>query len=149
MKELVKQQHVLKKKILTAQQKKLSNFSLGSHGEKLACEYLGKNNFQVLAQNVRVNNNEIDIVAIDKATNELAFVEVKTRRNSDFGTPETAVTKKKLQSMHLVAKQYIKSSHCNLDYRFDIIAISYLGNNYTQTATVKPQIEHFENITWP
>lgn len=72
------------------------------------------------------------------------FIEVKTRKNSNFGNPEVTVTNKKVQSMNFVARQYIKSNHCNLDYRFDIIAITYL-----QSAHDEPQIEHFENITWP
>ncbi|GIK83765.1 MAG: UPF0102 protein [Patescibacteria group bacterium] len=144
MKDLENLQLELKKKILTAQQKKLNNFSLGLRGETIACEYLQQHNFQILDRNSRVNNNEIDIIALDQVKNEIVFIEVKTRKSSLFGTPALAVSNKKLRSMVLVARNYLRQYHCNLDYRFDIIAICYLGN--TQS---KPQIEHFENISWP
>ncbi len=117
---------------------------MGALGERTACNFLLFQNYTILATNLRVKNNEIDIVALDKKTNELVFIEVKTRKNSNFGKPEIAVTNKKIQSMSFVAKQYIKSNHCNLDYRFDIISITYL-----QSPQNEPQIEHFENITWP
>ena len=74
------------------------------------------------------------------------FIEVKTRANSLFGNPELAVTQKKISSMQKVAHYYMKLNHCNLDYRFDIIAIHYLKDDAKKQ---NPQIEHFENITWP
>lgn len=117
---------------------------MGALGEQTACKYLLHKNYKILATNLRVTNNEIDIIALDQVNRELVFIEVKTRKNSNFGTPEIAVTNKKIQSMNFVAQRYIKSNHCNLDYRFDIIAITYLGNSMQE-----PRIEHFENITWP
>ena len=117
---------------------------MGALGEQTACNYLLLQKYTLLATNLRVKNNEIDIVALDQNNNELVFIEVKTRKNSIFGNPEGVVTNKKIQSINFVAKEYIKSNHCNLDYRFDIIAISYLGHSMQE-----PQIEHFENITWP
>lgn len=117
---------------------------MGALGEHTACEYILQKGYTIRATNLRVTNNEIDIIALDTINNELVFIEVKTRTNSNFGNPEVAVTNKKIQSMNFVAQKYIKSNHCNLDYRFDIIAISYLGDK-----SQEPQIEHFENITWP
>lgn len=95
---------------------------------------------------MRVKNNEIDIVALDTVKNEIAFIEVKTRSTNWFGTPAIAVSNKKIASMQYVAVKYLQHNHCQLEYRFDIIAVSYLKNNQHDS---KPKIEHFENITWP
>ena len=133
----------------------MHNFSIGALGESFACEYLLQHNYNILGTNCRIRNNEIDIIALDQKNNEIVFVEVKVRKNSNFGNPEIAVKNKKIQSMNFVAREYIKSNHCNLDYRFDIIAITYLGAESdvqkirTQNQHPRPQIEHFENVTWP
>ena len=140
------QQPELKKKILTPKQKKQNNFQLGSLGEELACQYLVTKNYKILDRNIRVKNNEIDVIALDQQNNELVFIEIKTRSNTTFGNPDLAVTNKKLQSMALVAKWYMKLNHYYLDFRFDIIAIHYLKDDAKK---LNPQIEHFENISWP
>jgi putative endonuclease len=142
--ESVKQQLELKKKTLTVKQKKLNNFSLGEKGEQLACDYLVNNKYQIINKNIRVKNNEIDIIAHDHSHNELVFIEVKTRSSDSFGTPAMAVTKQKLNSMNFVARNFLKQHDCNLDYRFDIIAISY----FRKGINTKPKIEHFESVTW-
>jgi len=97
-------------------------------------------NYQILAQNIRLGLNEIDIIALDREFDELVFIEVKTRDSADFGHPNQAVKFKKIASMRKVAQTYLKKLRLQNDYRFDIITvIGKNGNN----------IEHFENITWP
>ena len=145
--ESVKQQLELKKKILTAKQKKLSNFSIGEKGEKLACNYLKSKKYKIINKNIRVKNNEIDIVAHDIQENEIVFIEVKTRSSKNFGSPAFAVTQKKLNSMNFVARNFLKQNNYRLDYRFDIISIYYIGNTSCNKVS-KTKIEHFENVTW-
>jgi len=130
-------------------------------GENIACNFLEKHNFRIVDRNIRVNNNEIDIIALDQNNDELVFIEVKTRKSYDFGTPALAVSEWKLKNMAFVAREYLRKKHCYLDYRFDIIAIHYLkgkgsehvGSSESTGKSLKspgqPQIEHFENISWP
>jgi putative endonuclease len=146
--ESVKQQPELKKKILTAKQKKLSNFSIGEKGEQLACNYLISKKYKIINTNIRVKNNEIDIVAHDIQENEIVFIEVKTRTNNTFGIPALAVTQKKLNSMNFVARNFLKQNNYRLDYRFDIISIYYFAKGTVQKADSQTKIEHFENVTW-
>ena len=143
--ESVKLQPELKKKTLTVKQKKLNNFSLGEKGEQLACDYLKTKNYQIINKNIRIKNNEIDIIALDCENNEIVFTEVKTRSSESFGTPALAVSNLKLKSMTFVARHFLKQQDCNLDYRFDIIAIHYLPGDAKKQ---NPKIEHFENVTW-
>ncbi len=88
---------------------------------------------------------------------EIVFIEVKTRKTCYFGNPSESVTRKKLNSMNLVANSYLKSMNFQKDYRFDIIAIEYLRdkknvNGFESNSKISkltnPTIEHFENISW-
>ena len=85
---------------------------------------------------MRYKTYEVDIVALDVKHQELVFVEVKTRKNDDFGSPDQAVDYKKLQSLQKVAQIYRQAKHLKNDYRFDIV-------------TVLPgRIDHYQNVTW-
>jgi len=90
----------------------------------------------ILETNVRYRNNEIDIVAVDKKLNEIAFIEVKTRTGSFFGEPSLAVDSRKLRSMRLVAQAFLKRRLLDNDYRFDIISV------------LPGSIEHLINVSW-
>lgn len=114
----------------------MHNFSLGQDGESKAAAYLASLNYQILDQNVRLKHQEIDLIALDQETDELVFVEVKTRGSSFFGNPSQAVNKIKLRSMQYVAGAYRRARGFRNDYRFDIISI------------LPGKIEHFKNITW-
>lgn len=64
---------------------------------------------------------EIDIVARDRRT--IAFIEVKTRRTSEYGCPQDSVTRSKQHRMKKVALTYLKKNRWEGDCRFDIISI--------------------------
>ena len=77
----------------------MNNRKFGDAGEELACRYLEKNGYKILERNKHYSRFcELDIIAQEK--NTIVFVEVKTRRTNDYGTPMEAVTKTKLQNLH-------------------------------------------------
>ena len=80
---------------------------------------------------------EIDIVALDNQTDELVFIEVKTRKSASYGHPSYAVNYKKILKLKKGAEFFLKYTDLQNFYRFDIIAIT------------PGRVEHFENITWP
>ncbi len=94
---------------------------LGKEGEKLACRFLRRKGYRVRERNYCSSLGEIDIVARDKET--LVFVEVKTRRANDYGSPQESVTKDKQERMRRVALTYLKKEGWEGDCRFDIISI--------------------------
>lgn len=100
------------------------NKDIGKLGEKIAAGYLRKNGFQIVEKNFHKFGGEIDVVAIEKETNTLVFVEVKTRRSEEFGFPEEAVDWRKLNTV-LRCGQYYKLLHPELPelMRIDVIAI--------------------------
>ena len=60
--------------------------ALGRKGEDLAHRYLRSAGYTVVARNYRPGeDSEIDIIARQKET--LIFVEVKSRRSAEFGSP--------------------------------------------------------------
>ena len=96
----------------------------GSKGEDLACEYLTKNGYEIIERNVHFSRFcEIDIIAKQKDT--LVFVEVKTRKNNDFGAPLEAITQTKLNNIKTGVFSYLQSaSHKYKNFRIDVIGIT-------------------------
>lgn len=140
MTKSVKQPAELKRKVFTLKQKKLPNFSKGIKAETIAQNFLEKQGYLILEKNLSLKNLEIDLIAFDKKFNELVFVEVKYRQSKNFGDGPVAVNQQKIAKITAVAENYLKKKQFKKYYRFDIISVS--GN------LNKPEIEHFENITW-
>ncbi len=95
---------------------------LGSRGEKIAAKFLRKQGYQIIEKNYRSRLGEIDIVA--KEDESIVFVEVKTRRSTDFGLPEEALSYDKRRRLSKLALGYlahrrIKDTNC----RFDMVSI--------------------------
>jgi len=98
----------------------------GDIGEKIASNFLCINGYKIIEKNYRCRDGEIDIVARQRDT--IVFVEVKTRKNLLYGTPEEAITPSKMMKLKAVAEQY-EQTHENLppDWRIDVVAIEING----------------------
>jgi putative endonuclease len=98
---------------------------LGSHGEDIAVKFLRQNRYKILYRNFRASRGgEVDIVCRDKTCDTLAFVEVKTRRGLEFGSPSEAVTRDKQKLIARGALAWLELlGHPNILYRFDIVEI--------------------------
>lgn len=82
----------------------MNKYKKGTYGENLACEFLKSKGYKILERNFRIRGGEIDIVAKDEDT--LVYIEVKTRSQQLFGTPEEAVNWRKLKFLERAAKFY-------------------------------------------
>jgi len=94
---------------------------LGQWGEEQACRYLEARGCQVVTTNWRCTVGEVDLVVQDG--DWLAFVEVRTRRGRDYGTPEESITAAKLARMAAVAESYVYEHQWEGDWRLDVVAI--------------------------
>ena len=112
------------------------NVALGQAGEKRAQNFLRALGWEIVATNVTFGQDEIDVVAVDWAHQELVFVEVKTRSGDFAGDPAEAIDERKLAAMIRAAQKYVQAYLVEMDYRFDAIAV------------LPERIEHFQNITW-
>ena len=97
---------------------------LGKSGEKIALRYLEDKKYRILARNFRLFRGEIDIIALDRKT--LVFVEVKTRRSTDFGLPEESVTPSKQEQIKKIAQGFLTKNNLNeTECRFDVISLIF------------------------
>jgi putative endonuclease len=102
------------------------NISIGQQGESLACQYLSRHGYRIVARNYRTKQGEIDIVA--EAQGTLVFVEVKTRRGHQCGHPFEAVTPAKWRQISKAALQYLaETGREGHPARFDVVAVSFAG----------------------
>jgi putative endonuclease len=72
----------------------------------------------------------------------LVFVEVRTRRSRQFGTPEESITPAKQARLIELAETYLQDTEdVDRSWRIDVVAVR-LGSGL-------PQINHFENaVGW-
>ena len=94
----------------------------GILGEKLARSFLSQNGYRILETNYRCPEGEIDIIA--RYADTLVFIEVRTRKSRQFGSPEESITPAKMEKLRTVAAHY-GQTHDNLppSWRIDVIAI--------------------------
>lgn len=117
----------------------MSNYKkqFGNRGEDIAADYLEGKDFEIIERNYHYGHGELDIIAKDKDV--LVFVEVKTRKNLEFGPPELAITKNKQRQVRKVAEAYmIEKNITDTDVRIDVVAILIRKN-------LPPKITHIEN----
>ena len=106
------------------------NYNLGKLGEKIAEKYLIKNKYTIIEKNFYSKQGEIDIIAEEKDTREIVFIEVRTK---------DAVTINKRKHMYKTARYYLyKNKNNNQFIRFDVIEIIIKGK--------KDWLNHIKNI---
>lgn len=94
----------------------------GNAAEHTAAAFLKSKGWEILEKQYRNRFGEIDIIAQDGE--EVVMVEVKARKDHEFGYPEESVTKTKLHKIAIVAEHYM-SSRPNVAWRIDVVAIEY------------------------
>lgn len=108
----------------------------GASGKPFGCKSKG---WKIMGERVRVGKrDELDIVAEQNGV--LVFVEVKTRKNENFGRPVSAVNRAKRRNLSRAAVNYLKRQNPPPDYfRFDVIEV--IG----EPGMGPPGIRHIEN----
>jgi putative endonuclease len=100
-------------------------------------EYLKDRGYKILAKNFYSRYGELDIICEDLEKNEIVFVEVKYRKDKEYGNGLESITKSKQRKLVKTANIYLKKMRMSdRFYRFDIISI--LGED----------IEHIKNAIW-
>jgi len=113
-----------------------SRRALGQLGEDLAVRHLQRLGYIVLERNYRCRHGEADIVA--REGDRLAFVEVRARRGTAFGTPQESVTVRKQARMVRVARNYLyERGHSDVDWGIDVVAVQF---------TPRGTLQHIELI---
>ena len=113
---------------------------LGKKGEKIALEYLLKNDYKILETNYRYLKAEVDIIA--RKNDTLIAVEVKTRTSAYFGNPQDFVNPKKIKLLLSAIDFYVTNADLDVEVRFDIIAI-ICNKNETKIEHIEDAFLHF------
>ena len=101
---------------------------LGRKGERIACRFLLRKGFDILARRYQGRTGELDIIAFEQET--LVFLEVKTRSSRQFGDPWEYVDWQKQQILRRTAEEFIADWNLeHFSYRFDIVSV--IGNDVT------------------
>lgn len=116
-----------------------STNAIGKSGESHACTLLESIGFKIVEKNWRHSHDEIDIIAENEEF--IIFVEVKTRKNKNYGSPEVFVNKRKQSFMIRAADIYMTRKNSNKEARFDIVAVTGLGP--------RPEVIHIPNAFYP
>lgn len=96
----------------------------GRRGEELAYRYLRREGYKVVARNYRPKSSkgEIDLLGWDGEM--LACVEVKTRKNADFGRPEEFVGGEKRRHLMRTAHNYARRAKVDpARLRYDVVSV--------------------------
>lgn len=111
----------------------------GKWGEDVALEYLKNKGYTVVKTGFRSRFGEIDIIA--KSKEYLTFVEVKTRKNSNFAHAKEHVSKVKQRKIISTANYWLMKRPTKLQPRFDVIEIYAKDGERTEA----PEVIHIEN----
>ena len=100
-------------------------YSSWAYWEERARQLIESRGAKVIARNYTCRFGEIDLIALD--IEWLAYIEVRYRSRSDFGSALASVSPAKQQKVLMTAQIFLASheDYCNRYCRFDIIA--YVG----------------------
>lgn len=96
--------------------------TIGTAGEQAAERFLRRRGYVIVARNYRCRAGEIDLVALVRDT--VVFVEVKTRRQPECGSPVDAVDRQKQRKIVTAARHFIAQHELHdRCARFDVVGV--------------------------
>lgn len=93
----------------------------GQWAEHEACVYLRRRGMRLITSNYSCRHGEIDLVMKDK--DYTVFVEVRYRRNRDFGGGLASVDFRKQRKLVATAQHYLQRNTDSVNARFDVVAV--------------------------
>ncbi|MBU1044611.1 MAG: YraN family protein [Candidatus Omnitrophica bacterium] len=118
---------------------KTNKSKTGMIGENIARKFLQKKGYTIVEQNFRTKYSEMDLVV--KKKDLLVFVEVRTKTNEYFGSPEQTINKDKINRLIRSAQAYVAYNKYSGNYRIDAVCIVLNPDDSPQ------RISHYQSIT--
>lgn len=110
----------------------------GKQGEDAAVVHLQNIGYTIIGRNVRLNKDEIDIIAFDPRDKVYVFAEVKTRTRIDQDyRPELNITYKKRGFMRRAARRWMTQFSEEIGYRMDVLCV--MDGNV---------VDHYIEVRW-
>lgn len=111
----------------------------GKWGEEVALAFLLAKGYSLVSKGIRSRFGEVDFVVSDNVC--IVFVEVKTRKNSNFAHAREYVGKSKQKKIIATANYWLRRYSSKLQPRFDVIEVYAPDGEQTKN----PEIIHIEN----
>lgn len=113
--------------------------TIGRFGEDLAEKFLLKRGYKIIARNLKIGRNELDIIAL--INEEMVFVEVKTLASGRIGPANEALKGRQIKNLKRAMSVYAwECRHNQEKIRLDFISIDL--NRRDKTAKLK----HYKDI---
>jgi len=93
----------------------------GKAAENIASQYLQSHGLQLLTSNYRSRFGEIDLIMQD--ADVLVFIEVRYRKNMQYGGAASSITYQKQQRIRKTAMTYLQKHGTHCPARFDVVAV--------------------------
>ena len=117
----------------------------GAWGEAVAVEFLRRRGFEIIDRNSRPVAKdarlEIDVVAWDRASDTMVFVEVKQHaRVSPYARRLRSVDRRKRQNLRRACGSWRRVNRWLGAYRFDVVEV------YGTPGGGRPVVDHIRNV---
>ncbi len=99
----------------------ISRVAAGARAEDLALQYLENHGLTLVTRNYHCRTGELDLIM--REGDLLVFVEVRSRRSAQYGSPAESVTRAKQKKLLSAAASYLQRQGLDLPCRFDVVAI--------------------------
>lgn len=100
------------------------SYQIGMQAEQKACTYLIAQQLTLIEQNYRCRSGEIDLIMQDGE--QLVFIEVKYRKQKEYGRAADYFTEQKRQKIQRAILHYMQKVGLNSNmtaHRIDLVAI--------------------------
>lgn len=101
---------------------KATHLTQGEDAEEACCHYLKSQGLKLLDKNFHCRYGEIDIIMKDSKT--LVFVEVRFRKNDNYGGGLESITFNKQNKLRKTAELYLQQNSQHEFARFDVVSMS-------------------------
>ncbi len=111
---------------------------LGRRGEDIAHRFLQRAGIVVVDRNYRMASGAGEVDLIGWEGDRLVFVEVKSRRTDEYGSPDRAIGLAKQSSLIRAAREYARHANVAWDkVRFDVVNIVF---------RTPPEVTHLRDV---
>ncbi len=101
---------------------KAAHLKQGEDAEAACSHYLKSQGLKLVSKNFSCRFGEIDIIMLDKKV--LVFVEVRFRKNNNFGGALESITLAKQKKLRKTAELYLQKNRQYENARFDVVSMS-------------------------
>ena len=101
---------------------KAAHLQQGEDAEVACLTHLKSKGLKLVDRNFNCRQGEIDIIMLDNKT--LVFVEVRFRKNNNFGGGLESITTAKQNKLRRTAELYLQQNSQYQNARFDVVSMS-------------------------